>query len=119
MTNAMKASIKHWKDNVKRLKNIDAMGVMIETNSFTHYWQNKISRTFKPIWFDSEHCELCNTYWDFNAKPCKRCPLFKARYGCNMKNSPWAKCLNAIGNANIIKAAEHMLATLVKISKTK
>lgn len=107
---AIQDSIKHWESNVKRLKEISELEIIIVNNSDDRLWT--IKNSSECIYYDSEHCPLCK---HFSEVCFVDCPLTVYGYNCELENSPWDKCSKSMNNFSIIKSAQKMVDVLKEV----
>ena len=112
---ALKASVLHWKENVKTLLEWDARGFIIGNDIHEVQWYIAGDRVGEDyiLHYDRKACALC-AYYDF----CDICILAKNNEKCSSdRHSTWGKCASAKGNKAIIQAAINMHRLLSKLSK--
>jgi len=106
---AVKQSIKHWKENVAAIKKAIKNKKKIINNDLHLEWRSSGKQIAS---YHSDSCELCRHY---SGNDCFFCPLKKAGFRCSNDNSPWSHVRNADARKDILATAERMLAVLKRI----
>ncbi len=100
MIEALRGTIKHWKQNVK---------VLGGKGKFSSGEKQYFMVGRKQVWYNSHHCDLCAI---FGNSGCSNCPLYLADNNCNSDNSAWDKVVNSKTKLRVLKTSRGMLKVL-------